>query len=97
MARLKEILEWFVEVLCCMDRCFIADDLLKRLPTHSVVGASRVGGSLESGADEKGDRNGGELGPRSQGFTASQLATEVRAQSGQSEAAARARAKLLTT
>jgi hypothetical protein len=49
MTRLKEILERFIQVLCCMDRCFIADDLLERLPTHSVVGATRVGGVDPSG------------------------------------------------
>src|SRR3954447_2001252 len=39
-----DILERFVQVLCCVDRCFIADDLLEQLPTHSVVRTTRVGG-----------------------------------------------------
>ena len=87
MVRLKEILERFVLVLSCIDRCFIADDLLERLPTHSVVGASRVGGvDLNQARMRTVIGTVVSLALRSQGFTASQLATEVRAQSGQSEA-----------
>ena len=87
MVRQKEILERFVQVLCCIDRCFIADDLLERLPTHSVVGASRVGGvDLNQARMRRVISTVVSLALRSQGFTASQLATEVRAQSEQSEA-----------
>ena len=43
-ACLKNVLERFVEVLCCMDRCFHRRRPTGTVATHSVVGASRVGG-----------------------------------------------------
>jgi hypothetical protein len=42
--RLKAILERFLEVLSCIDQCFIADDLLERLLAASQVGKTKVGG-----------------------------------------------------
>jgi hypothetical protein len=87
MARLKEMLERFIQVLCCLDRCFIADDLLERLPTHSLVGASRVGGvDLNQARMRRVIETVVSLSLTPQGFTASELATQVRAQSGQSKA-----------
>jgi hypothetical protein len=87
MVRLKEMLERFIQVLCCIDRCFIADDLLEQLPTHSVVGASRVGGvDLNRARMKRVIEAVVSLALTPQGFTASELATEVRAQSGQSVA-----------
>jgi hypothetical protein len=41
---LREMLERFSNSLSCMDRCFIADDLLERLPEPSQVGKTKVGG-----------------------------------------------------
>ncbi|PYX84685.1 MAG: hypothetical protein DMG70_05800 [Acidobacteria bacterium] len=41
---LRGMLERFLEVLHCMDSCFISDDLLERLPKPSRVGRTKVGG-----------------------------------------------------
>src|SRR6202050_5569211 len=41
---LRGMLERFLNSLHCMDRCFIADDLLERLPEPSQVGKAKVGG-----------------------------------------------------
>jgi hypothetical protein len=41
---LRGMLERFLDSLYCMDRCFIADDLLERLPEPSRVGKANVGG-----------------------------------------------------
>jgi hypothetical protein len=38
------MLERFLEALSCIDQCFIADDLLERLPAASQVGKTKVGG-----------------------------------------------------
>jgi hypothetical protein len=83
----KEILERFINALSCIDQCFIADSMLDELPTRSRVGTTKVGGI---------DLNK----PRmrwvveavialclslSQGFTASELARQVRMFSNQAE------------
>jgi hypothetical protein len=41
---LRRILERFLTALHCMDRCFIADDLLEKLPAPAQVGKTKVGG-----------------------------------------------------
>jgi hypothetical protein len=41
---LKEILERLLNVLYCLDACFIGEDLLEKLPAPSVAGTTRVGG-----------------------------------------------------
>ena len=41
---LRAMLERFLNSLHCMDRCFLADDLLERLPEPSQVGKAKVGG-----------------------------------------------------
>jgi hypothetical protein len=41
---LKGILKRFMDALSCIHQCFIADDLLERLPAPSVVGKTKVGG-----------------------------------------------------
>jgi hypothetical protein len=38
------MVERFLNSLHCIDRCFIADDLLEKLPEPSQVGKARVGG-----------------------------------------------------
>ena len=40
----KEILERFMNALSCIDQCFIADSMLEELPTPSRVGKTKVGG-----------------------------------------------------
>jgi hypothetical protein len=42
--RLKEILERFLETLCCLDRCFVSADWLEELSSPSKVGTTQVGG-----------------------------------------------------
>ena len=86
VSRLKSILERFMTALSCVDQCFIADETLEQLPAPSQVGKTKVGGidfnkprmrwvaeavlALSSSPD---------------GFTASQLAHQVRTVSRQSE------------
>ena len=41
---LRGIVDRFLETLCCIDACFIADDTLEQLPEPAQVGGSRVGG-----------------------------------------------------
>ena len=43
-ARLKGMLERFMEALSCSNQCFIGDEMLERLPLPSRVGKSIVGG-----------------------------------------------------
>jgi hypothetical protein len=40
----KDILVRFIDVLSCIDQCFIADSMLEELPTPSRVGKTKVGG-----------------------------------------------------
>jgi len=75
---LRGMLERFLQVLHCMDACFIADDLLETLPRPSLVGKTKVGGI---------DYNQPRirtlmwavlaLSPAPNGFTASDLAKKV--------------------
>src|ERR1700752_4767615 len=44
VSRLKGILERFADALSCIDQCFIADEMLERLPVASQVGKTIVGG-----------------------------------------------------
>jgi hypothetical protein len=84
----KEILERFMNALSCIDQCFIADSMLDELPTPSRVGTTKVGGI---------DLNKPRmrwvveavialcLSLSPQGFTASELARQVRMLSNQAE------------
>jgi hypothetical protein len=44
VAALKSSLKRLMDALSCIDQCFIADDLLERLPAASRVGKTKVGG-----------------------------------------------------
>ncbi len=44
VAKLKGILERFIQALSCIDQCFIPDDTLEHLPEPSTVGKAKVGG-----------------------------------------------------
>src|SRR5215471_19345205 len=85
----RDILERFMDALSCIDQCFIADGMLEELPTPSSVGKTKVGGI---------DLNKARMRwvieavialcaspSESQGFTASELARQVRLLSNQSE------------
>jgi len=77
----RDILQRFMDALSCIDQCFIADSMLEELPAPSSVGKTRVGGI---------DLNKARMrwvvealialcvSPSAQGFTASELARQVR-------------------
>src|SRR6202166_1287010 len=77
---LKGILKRFMDALSCIDQSFIADELLEQLPAPSQVGKTRVGGI---DLNKPRMRWVGEavlaLSPSPGGFTASELASQVRA------------------
>jgi hypothetical protein len=86
VAQLQGILERFMDALGCMDQCFLSDTTLEQLPAPSQVGKTKVGGidfnrprirwvveAVLSLASFPG------------GFTASQLAQQVRTVGQQSE------------
>ncbi len=82
--RLRAILERFLEALSCIDQCFIADDLLERLPAASQVGKTKVGGiDLNKPRMRLVAEAVIALSASPDGFTASDLAARVRALSKQ--------------
>src|SRR6202163_934599 len=84
--RLQGILERFMDVLGCIDQCFLADATLEQLPAPSQVGKTKVGGI---DINRRRIRWAMEavlaLAPSPGGFTASQLAHQVRSRSQHSE------------
>jgi hypothetical protein len=77
---LKGILKRFMDALSYIDQCFIADDLLERLPAASLVGKTRVGGiDLNKPRMHAAVRAVTALAASPDGFTASQLAAHVQA------------------
>jgi hypothetical protein len=88
LVQAKEILERFMDALSCIDQCFIADGMLEELPAPSSVGKTKVAGI---------DMNEARMrwvvealialcvSPSPQGFTASELARQVRLLSNQAE------------
>ena len=74
-----------MQALSCIDQCFIADDFLEQLPAPSRVGKTKVGGI---DINQQRMRLVAEaiitLSASPDGFTASQLATQVRALSKRS-------------
>ena len=82
--RLKAMLERFLEALSCIDQCFIADDMLERLPAASQVGKTKVGGiDLNKPRMRLVAEAVIALSASPRGFTASELAARVRALSKQ--------------
>ncbi len=86
VSALKSMLERFMNALSCIDQCFIADETLEQLPAPSQIGKTKVGG-----IDFNKPRMRWvvqavlALSPSSSGFTASELAQQVRTLSQQSE------------
>ena len=77
---LKGILQRFSDALSCIDQCFIADDLLERLPVAAQVGKTKVGGiDLNKPRMQLVVQAVIDLSASPDGFTASQLAARVRA------------------
>jgi DNA-binding transcriptional ArsR family regulator len=82
----KNILERFMDALSCIDQCFIADRILEQLPAPSQVGKTKVGGiDLNKARIRWVIEAVIALSPSPGGFTASELARQVRALSKQSE------------
>ena len=88
----KSVLVRFMDALSCIDQCFIADRLLEQLPAPSQVGKTKVGGiDLNQPRMRWVVEAVIALSPSPNGFTASDLAHQVRALSKQSESAYGAR------
>jgi len=86
VAQAKSILELFVNALSCIDQCFIADTMLEQLPAPATVGKTKVGGiDLNKPRMRWVVEAVIALSPLQDGFTASELASQVRALSKQSE------------
>jgi hypothetical protein len=82
----KSILERFMDALSCIDQCFIADGMLEQLPAASQVGKTKVGGiDLNKARMRRVVEAVIALSPSPGGFTASDLASQVRMHSKQSE------------
>jgi hypothetical protein len=79
VSRLKSILERFMNTLSCIDQCFIAEETLEQLPAPTLVGKTRVGGIDFNKARMRWVAQAVlALSPSPGGFTASQLAEQVR-------------------
>jgi hypothetical protein len=88
VAEAKGILERFMDALSCIDQCFIADRMLEQLPAPSQVGKTKVGGiDLNKPRMRRVVEAVIALSPSPGGFTASDLASQVRlfSQQNQSE------------
>ena len=86
VTQLKEILERFLNMLYCIDACFIGENLLENLPRPTVVGATRVGGIHYHQARMRTVIEAVvALATSPTGFSASELAAQVRERSGQPE------------
>jgi len=87
VSRLKNILERFMDARSCLDQCFIADQTLEQLPVPTPVGKIKVGGiDFNKPRMRWVAESVLALSPSPGGFTASQLAYQVRTLSQQSEA-----------
>ena len=84
----RDILQRFMDALSCIDQCFIADSMLEELPAPSSVGKTKVGGiDLNKARMRWVVQALIALGvsPSARGFTASELARQVRILSNQIE------------
>jgi hypothetical protein len=79
VGRLKAILQRFADALSCVDQCFIADDMLEQLPLAARVGKTLVGGvDLNKARMRHVVEAVIAFAPSANGFTASQVAAQVR-------------------
>jgi hypothetical protein len=86
VSRLKSILERFMNALSCIDQCFIAEETLEQLPAPAQVGKTTVGGiDLNKAGMRWVAQAVLTLCPLPGGFSAFQLAEQVRRLSGQSQ------------
>jgi hypothetical protein len=87
VALLKSILERFMDALSYIDQCFIADETLEQLPLPVQVGKTKVGGiDFNKPRMHCVAQAVLALSATPGGFTASQLAEQVRRLNRQSEA-----------
>ena len=85
MVEAKSMLKRFMDALSCIDQCFIADRMLEQLPDPSQVGKTKVGGiDLNKARMRWVVEALIALSPSPGGFTASELADQVRALGKQS-------------
>ena len=86
VSELKGILERFIDALSCIDQCFISDETLEQLPVPSPVGKTKVGGIDFNKARMRWVAEAVlALAPSPGGFSASELAHQVRMISEQSQ------------
>jgi hypothetical protein len=86
VSRLKSMLERFMNALSCIDPCFIAEETIEQLPVPAQVGKTKVGGIDFNKARMRWVAQAVlALSPSPHGFTASQLAEQVRRLSQQEE------------
>jgi hypothetical protein len=84
VSRARAILQRFVETLSCVDACFVGDETLEQLPLPGQVGQTRVGGvDVNKPRLRYAAQAILALSLRPDGFTASEVAEQVRSRSGQ--------------
>jgi hypothetical protein len=88
VARLKGILERFLDALGCINACFVSDEALEKLPQPAQIGQTKVGGiDLNKPRMRRVTEAVLALSVAPAGFTASDLALQVHSMSGQPESA----------
>jgi len=86
VTRLKGILERFLNALGCINACFVSDETLEKLPEPAQIGQTRVGGiDLNKPRIRRVAEAVLALSASPTGFTASDLARQVRSMSSQTE------------
>jgi len=83
VSRLKGILERFLDALGCINACFVTDETLEKLPQPALIGQTRVGGiDLNKPRMRQVAKAVLALSAAPAGFTASDLAGQVRSMTG---------------
>jgi len=86
LAEARGILTRFTDALSCIDQCFIADEMLEQLPAPAQIGKTKVGGiDLNKPRMRRVAEAVIALSASPGGFTASELAAQVRALSRETE------------
>jgi hypothetical protein len=86
VARLKGILERFLNTVGCMNACLVSDETLERLPEPEQIGQTRVGGiDLNKYRTRRVAEAVLALSASPAGFTASDVARQVHSTTGQPE------------
>lgn len=84
--RLRAILERFLNAVGCINACFVSDETLEKLPQAAQIGQTRVGGiDLNKPRIRRVAEAVLALSTSPAGFTASDLAKQVRTMRGQTE------------